>query len=281
MNQDREPLPSRVEGLPELPIEALRLLDAGLAELGLDALPHATRRGLIDHLRLLMAWNQAINLSAIRDPTAAVREHILDSLTAVGALRERGIDALLDLGSGGGYPGLPLALALPARRTLLVESVAKKAAFLSAAAALAVEEGQEGDGVEVQGDVRGEVQVFNGRAEALAADRGHRERWPAVLARAIASLGELAEIALPLIARGGLLVAWKRRPLDAELLAAGPAIELLGGAPPELVPVTLDGLEDHVLVLMEKVKASPPDYPRDPAQRRRQPLGFAERLPSP
>ncbi|HEY2888765.1 MAG TPA: 16S rRNA (guanine(527)-N(7))-methyltransferase RsmG [Candidatus Limnocylindrales bacterium] len=265
MNQDREPLPSRVEGLPELPVEALRLLDAGLAELGLDSLPAGARQGLIDHLRLLLAWNQAINLSAIREPTAAVREHILDSLTAVGPLRERGIDAVLDLGSGGGYPGIPLALALPARRTLLVESVAKKAAFLSAAAAVVAEE----------------MQVFNGRAEALAADRGHRERWPAVLARAIAPLAELAEIALPLVTRGGVLIAWKRRPLESELAAAGPAIERLGGAPPEIVAVAVAGLEDHVLVLIEKVGASPPEYPRDPAQRRRQPLGSAERLPSP
>jgi 16S rRNA (guanine527-N7)-methyltransferase len=271
VNQDREPLPSRVDGLPELPVEATALLDTGLAELGLADLPATARRGLIDHLRLLIAWNQAINLSAIRDPVAAVREHILDSLTAVGPLRERGIDAVLDLGSGGGYPGLPLALALPARRTLLVESVAKKAAFLSAAAALAAD---------VTPD-RSEIQAFNGRAEALAGDRGHRERWPAVVARAIAPLAELAEIALPLVAPGGLLLAWKRRPLDAELLAAGSAIELLGGARPELRPVTLDGLEDHVLVVIEKVRPSPPEYPRDPARRRRQPLGLAERLPSP
>ena len=188
-------------------------------------------------------------------------------------LRERGLDALLDLGSGGGYPGLPLALALPARRTLLVESVGKKAAFLAAAAAglLRVD----------AGPATGEIEVFNGRAEALAADRRHRERWPAVVARAIAPLPELAEIALPLVARGGLLVAWKRRPLDAELGAAAPAIELLGGGPPRILPITLAGLEDHVLVVVEKLAATPAAYPRDPAQRRRRPLLAGERLPSP
>lgn len=126
MNQDREPLPSRVEGLPELPADALPILDQGLDALGLAGLPAHIRTGLVDHLRLLLAWNQSINLTAIRDPATAVREHILDSLTALPILRDRGIDAVLDLGSGGGYPGLPLALALPARRTLLVESVGKK-----------------------------------------------------------------------------------------------------------------------------------------------------------
>lgn len=270
MNQDREPLPSRVEGLPELPADAIQILDEGLDALGLAGLPGPIRSGLIDHLRLLLAWNQSINLTAIRDPAPAVREHILDSLTAIPILRERRIDALLDLGSGGGYPGLPLALALPARRSLLVESVGKKAAFLVAAAALAAEvnPGCEAD-------------VFSGRAEELAADRRHRERWPALVARAIAPLAELAEIGLPLVARGGILVAWKRQPLAAELAAAAPALKLLGGSQPELRPVGLAGLEDHVLVVIEKVTASPAAYPRDPAQRRRRPLAVVERLPSP
>ena len=272
MNQDREPLPSRVEDLPPLPPEALLSLDEGLSALNLGDLPGSVRAGLIDHLRLLLAWNRSINLSAIRDAGAAVREHILDSLTAIELLRERGVDALLDLGSGGGYPGLPLAIALPARRTLLVESVGKKSAFLAAAAAVLT-----GDG-----PIRhAEIDVFNGRAETLAADRRHRERWPAVLARAIAPMPELAELSLPLVARGGVLVAWKRRPLDAELEAARPALDLLGGGAPVIVPVTLAGLDDHVLVVVEKVASSPAGYPRDPAQRRRQLLSGGERLPSP
>jgi 16S rRNA (guanine527-N7)-methyltransferase len=274
VNQDREPLPSRVDGLPDLPAEALLALDQGLLALGLANLSDPIRTGLIDHLRLLLAWNQAINLTAIRDPLTAVREHILDSLTAVPVLRRRAIDAFLDLGSGGGYPGIPLALALPARHTLLVESVGKKATFLSTAAVLAAESlgaaGQAEDGLD----------VFSGRAEALAADGRHRERWPAVVARAIAPLAELAEIALPLVSRGGILLAWKRRPLTAELDAAEPGLRLLGGSAPMLYPVTIGGLEDHVLVIVEKVGASPAAYPRDPAQRRRRPLAIAERLPS-
>jgi 16S rRNA (guanine527-N7)-methyltransferase len=272
VSQDREPLPSRVEGLPPLPPEARAVLADGLAVLRLDDLSETIVGGLVDHLRLLLAWNQSINLSAIRAPEAAVREHILDSLTAVHVLRERGLDVLLDLGSGGGYPGLPLALALPARRTLLVESVAKKTAFLSAAAGLLALEARPSSRA---------IEVFNGRAEALAVDPRHRERWPAVLARAIAALPELAEVALPLVARGGLLVAWKRHPLDAELRAAAPALELLGGGPPMILPVSLAGLEDHVLVVVEKVGATPAGYPRDPAQRRRLPLLAGERLRSP
>ena len=229
------------------------------------------RRGLVDHLRLLLAWNRAINLSAIRSAEDAVREHILDSLSAVHVLRERGLDALLDLGSGGGYPGLPLGLAQATRRTLLVESVTKKAAFLSAAAGVVRADGPGG----------AQIEVFNGRAETLAVDRRHRERWPAVVARAIAPLAELAELSLPLVARGGVLVAWKRQPFAIELAAAEGALDRLGGGPPQVIPITLAGLEDHILVVVEKVAPTPVDYPREPALRRRQPRLSGERLPSP
>ncbi len=140
MNQEREPLPTRVRDLPPMTAGDLAGLQsdlaAGLAGLGLSSLAPDVRTRLIDHVRLLLAWNEAINLTAIRSPEAALREHVLDSLAAVPVLRGRALDALLDLGSGGGFPGIPLALVLPARRTLLVESVAKKAAFLTAAAGI-------------------------------------------------------------------------------------------------------------------------------------------------
>jgi 16S rRNA (guanine527-N7)-methyltransferase len=270
VDKDREPLPTRVQGLPELPPEALTLLKAGLLAIRLGDLSEAIRQGLVDHLRLLLAWNQAINLTAIRDPQAAVREHILDSLCAVELLQERGIDSFLDLGSGGGYPGLPLALVLQARRCLLVESVAKKAAFLSVAGAQALETSES----------NGTIDVFIGRAESLAADPRHRERWPAVVARAVAPLAELAEIALPLVAPAGLLVAWKRQPIEAELGAAAAAVGRLGGSPARVVPVAVAGLEDHVLVVIDKVGRSPAGYPRDPGRRRNRPIQAGDRLPS-
>ena len=270
MNLDREPLPSRVDGLPPLSPAALAGLQSGLEALGLADLAEGSRLALVDHLRLLVAWNRSINLSAIRDPEVAVRAHILDSLSAVAVLREHGIDALLDLGSGAGYPGLPLAVVLPARRCLLVESVTKKSAFLAAAVAVVAGRTAAAE----------RIDVFNGRAEVLAADRAHRERWPAVVARAIAPLAGLAELALPLVARGGLLVAWKRRSLEVELAIARPVVAMLGGGPPRVVDTTVDGLQDHVLVVVEKIGPTPAGYPRDPAQRLRRARAMHERLPS-
>jgi len=256
-SRDRAPLPTRVSGLPELPPTYRLIVDRGLADLGI-ALDPAASRAIEDHVRLLLAWNAAVNLSAIRAPDDIAREHVLDSLSAFPFLRGRGIDAFVDLGSGGGFPGLPLALALPARRALLVDSVGKKARFLEAAV------GATG--------ASGRIRVAATRAESLAADRHEREAWPAVLARAVASLAELAELAFPLLARGGALVAWKRVPLADELTAARSALAALGGGPLEVHAAGVVGLEDHVIVVARKVRGTPPGFPRPPAERRRRPL---------
>jgi 16S rRNA (guanine527-N7)-methyltransferase len=185
---------------------------------------------------------------------------VLDSLTALPLLRRHGVDEFVDLGSGGGFPGLPLAAALPARRVLLVESIAKKSRFLETVARA----------IELPA-----VEVAAVRAESLGADPGHRGRWQAVVARAVADLAELAEIALPLLRSGGLLVAWKRRPLDDELSRAERALGQLGGRVAAFESVAVADLEDHVLVVVEKTGETPNEFPRDPAARRRRPLGGA------
>ena len=130
MDRPREPLPTRVEDTPELPAE----YDArarGRARRPALTLSPAARAAIDGHVRLLLAWTEAINLTGIREPAAVATAHVVDSLSGVGVLRERGIDRFIDLGSGGGYPGLPIAAALPAARALLLEPVAKKAGFLS------------------------------------------------------------------------------------------------------------------------------------------------------
>lgn len=225
--------------------------------MGLRDLPAPGGTALEDHLRLLLAWTTAVNLTAIRDPLAAVVAHVLDSLAAVPLLRREGVRALLDLGSGGGYPGLPLAIALPAERALLVESIGKKARFLATAVA--------GLGLAER------VEVAAERAESLAVDRRHRERWPAVTARAVAALPELVELTFPLLAPGGLLVAWKRSSIDEERVRAMPALVALGGgtlAVLELAPPVPAG---HVLVIFRKTGRTPAGWPRSPAERIRRP----------
>ncbi len=251
---ERVPLPTQVAGLPELASPYRLTLERGLRRLGVTL--EGPQRAAIDgHVRLLLAWTASINLTASRDPEAVAREHVLDSLSALQLLRARSIDAFVDLGSGGGFPGIPLALALPARRALLVESIAKKARFLRTAA----------DAV----GAAGRIAVAATRAEALAGQAGERGTWPAVLARAVAPLPELAELALPLVRPGGFLVAWKRLPVAEELADARPVLAAVGGGPLEVVPCRVEGLGDHVLVVATKVRPTPDRFPRDPAERRR------------
>lgn len=253
----RGPLPTRVTDLPELPDAYRRVLDEGLARLGIALAPDAATR-IDDHVRLLLAWTTAINLTAIREPADVAREHVLDSLAALPLLRGRRIDAFVDIGSGGGFPGLPLAVALPARRVLLVDSIGKKARFLATAtAALGLDD---------------RARVAAERVEDLAVTGREREAWPAVLARAVAPLAELVELAFPLLRPAGLLLAWKRLPIAAELADARRALSAVGGGPLEVLSAGVEGLEDHVLVVATKVRPTPAGLPRPPAERRRHPF---------
>ena len=256
MEPDREPLPTRVQDTPALPDDYEHALDRGLVELGL-ALDSDARAAIDGHIRLLLAWTRAINLTAIRDPAAVATGHVIDSLSAVPWLLAWGADRVLDLGSGGGFPGLPIGAALPGVATTLVEPTRKKAAFLRTA-------------VDATG-LSDRVIVVAGRAEELAADATRRGTWSVVTARAVASAADLVELAFPLLEPGGVLVAWKRGDLGAELAAARRAVDALGGGMLDVHDVGVDGLDGHRLVTIRRTGRVPDAYPRDPAARRRRP----------
>jgi len=252
----REPLPTHVRDLPALPASYHETLDAGLRSLDLQLDP-VVRAAIDDHVRLLLAWTSAINLTAIRDPAAVATAHVLDSLTALPLLQALEIDAFLDLGSGGGYPGLPLAAALPGVRATLVDATAKKARFLSVAAEAA--------------GLRERMSVVTARVEDLALDPAQRGTWRLVTARAVASLADLVELAFPLLAARGRLVAWKRGDLSAELRAADRAMDALGGGSHVVHDVAVEGLTEHRLVVATRTGRVPATFPRDPGVRRRRP----------
>jgi 16S rRNA (guanine527-N7)-methyltransferase len=256
VDRPRELLPTRVEITQPLPLAYDDALATGLTALGLTV-PGEARAAIDGHARLLLAWTAAINLTAIREPAAVAVAHVIDSLSAVPLLRARGVDRFIDLGSGGGYPGLPIAALLPAARALLLEPIRKKTAFLSTAVAAV--------------GLQDTVEAAPVRAEALAADRRHRGRWPAVTARAVAGLGELIELAFPLLAPGGVLVAWKRGDLETEWAGGERALAALGGGTLERLPVTVPGLEGHHLIVATARGAAPAGYPREPGVRRRRP----------
>lgn len=193
--------------------------------------------------------------TTVRAPEEAVHIHVADSLVALDLPDVRGATAIADLGAGAGFPGLPLAVALPNAQTALVESVARKCAFIRTAADAAA---------------LANVEIVCERAEAWSAGIGTRDL---VTARALAPLAVLAEYAAPLLREGGALVAWKgRRDLQEERDASTAAREL-GLAVEEIRPVRpYRGAEHRHLHVLRKVASTPERFPRRPGMARKRPL---------
>lgn len=266
----RAALPHAVDATAALDRIFFEVLEHGLRELALP-LAAAARDAIAGHVRLLLAWNEHINLSGLRTAEQIARGHVLDALVAVRQLRDLAGDgpSMLDLGSGGGFPGLPLAIALPARRAALVDSIGKKAAFLEVAAAA------------VAPLVR--VDVLAERAEDLADEHDQREAWDIVTARAVGSVVEVAELGLPLVRVGGHVVAWKSAgsderaaQLESEVADAARLTRTVGGNTPRVVALPAAerlGLPGRCLVVIEKARHTPDGYPRGAGERRRRPLG--------
>ncbi len=198
----------------------------------------------------LAQWNRRVNLTSITGYQEVQVGHFLDSLTVCLAAPESLSSSSrdVDVGAGGGFPGLPQKLALHGIHLVLLESAGKKATFLEHVVSLL-----ELDGVE----------VLTGRAEDLAHRPELRESFDLALARGLARLPVLLEYSLPFCRVGGKTVAHKHGGLDKELKSAARALETLGGRLVSEVPVQVTGLTDNrVLVVVEKVAATPNRYPR-------------------
>jgi 16S rRNA (guanine527-N7)-methyltransferase len=210
----------------------------------------------------LRAWNDKINLTAIKDEAGIQIKHFLDSLSILKALsRPRTPDVglkLIDVGTGAGFPGLPLKIVCPDLRLTLVEATGKKVAFCEHMVAA----------LKLSG-----VAVVKARAEELGRDPAHREQYDWAVARAVAEMPVLAEYLLPLAKRGGHALAQKGEGAPAETQAAETAIQKLGGELEQLIPVELPGVvETRYLVVLKKTAATPPRYPRRPGVPTKTPL---------
>ena len=238
--------------------EALERLLAAEAPAILEGLPPGYADAVERYVALLLDANDRMNLTRVAEPVDVARLHLFDALSALPLLDELRPGRVVDLGSGGGVPGIVLALARRGVRWAFVDSVGKKAAVLS-------------EMVEVLGLDR--VETLAERAEALGRDPAWRERADVVTARACAPLPVLVEYALPLLRVGGRLIAWKGPIGEEELTAGTHAAGILGGDRPEVHPTGIGALGDHRLVVVEKRSATPARYPRRPGEPSRRPLG--------
>lgn len=214
---------------------------------------HLTGRqvmALITYERELMDWNQKFNLTAIRDTEAIRTKHFLDSFSCVLAWKANPPSRLVDIGTGAGFPGIPLKILYPNLHVTLVESVGKKAMFCQHVVRVL---GLEG------------IEVIQARAEDIGQNPKHRESYDWAVARAVAKLDVLSEYLLPLVKVGGMMLAQKGESGPAEAQSAEHVMKLLGGKLKQVIPVNLPGVvDDRYLILVEKGAATPPKYPRKP-----------------
>jgi 16S rRNA (guanine527-N7)-methyltransferase len=212
---------------------------------------HLTARqvmGLINYERELMEWNQKFNLTAIRDSESIRTKHFLDSYSCVLAWKASPPLRLVDIGTGAGFPGIPLKIIYPNTHVTLVESVGQKAMFCQHI-------------IRVLG-LKG-IEVIQSRAEDFGQKPEHRESYDWAVARAVANLNVLSEYLLPLLKVGGHMLAQKGEGAHMEAHAAEKVMKLLGGKLKQLIPVHLPGIaDDRYLVVVDKVAATPKNYPR-------------------
>ena len=211
-------------------------------------LSSAQRRLFQSYENELITWNQQVNLTAINTTEQIRTKHFLDSLSTICVLRGSPLNSLVDIGTGAGFPGIPLKILFPELRLTLIESVGKKAAFCQHLV----------DSLGLSG-----VEIFTERAENLGQNPQHRERYDWAIARAVAILPVLAEYLLPFVRVGGAMLAMKGEQAPAEVHRAEHAIKVLGGHVRKLTPITLPGVaEERYLVVVDKIAATPPPYPR-------------------
>ena len=198
------------------------------------------------YMELLLEWNEKMNLTAITDPDEVVEKHFLDSLTLLSWPKLKQGAKVIDVGTGAGFPGIPLKIMRPDIDLTLLDGTMKRLNFLG----------------EVCAALKLSARRVHKRAEEAGLDKTMRERYDLAAARAVASLPVLAEYCLPLIKMKGHFIAMKGPGAAEELKEAANALEILGSGDPQLLSLTLPGGEERSLVICQKLRFTPKGYPR-------------------
>lgn len=200
------------------------------------------------YMNLLLEWNEKINLTAITQPDEVKIKHFEDSLTCLKSGYIKDGDCVVDVGTGAGFPGLPIKIENNSVKLTLMDSLNKRINFLK----------------EVSSQLNLDTQCIHIRAEEAGKNKLYRQKYDVAVSRAVAKLSVLAEYCLPLVKKGGYMLAMKGKDIEAELEEAKPLIKLLGGQVKEVQLHTLSDEEiTHSIVVIEKIADTNPKYPRN------------------
>lgn len=202
----------------------------------------------IKYKDLIKEWNQKINLTAITDDEEIIKKHFIDSIKVFNCDYVKNAKSIIDIGTGGGFPGVPMRIVKEDSKMVLLDSLNKRINFLN----------------EVINDLNlSNIKTIHGRAEDFAQNAEYRQRFDLAVSRAVANLTVLLEFCLPYVKVGGYFVALKGPAIEEEIKAAEGALKALGGKIEKIIEVDIEGSDlKHNLLVVKKIKDTPKKYPR-------------------
>ncbi len=235
----------------------LTSFEKGLSILGIT-LTEEQKGQFVAYYDLLVEWNSFMNLTAITEFQEVVTKHFLDSLSLVRVLDPLQVQKLVDVGTGAGFPGIPLKIAFPHLEVTLLDSLKKRISFLQ-------------EVIRVLG--LDQVSALHGRSEDFGKNPVYREQYEVCVSRAVANLTTLSEYCLPFVKIGGKFISYKSGKIEEELAKASHGLEVLGGSLSGQVRFYLPHTEmERSLVMVDKVRATPKKYPRKAGIPAKEPL---------
>lgn len=211
-----------------------------------------------EYFKLLVEWNKVMNLTGITEYEEVNEKHFVDSLSIVKIIDPENIESVIDVGTGAGFPGIPLKIAFPHLQITLLDSLNKRIRFL--------------DTVIEKLGLTG-IKTIHGRAEDFAKQKEYREQYDLCVSRAVANLSTLAEYCIPYIYVGGMFIPYKSGDIDEELSGSEKAVHILGGDMEELVKFELPGTDiKRSFIKIKKLSTTPKKYPRKAGLPSKEPL---------
>lgn len=235
----------------------LTILEKGCQKLGIQICENQKQQ-FVNFYELLVEWNKVMNLTGITEFEEVLQKHFIDSLAITKVVDIEKVESVIDVGTGAGFPGIPLKIAFPHLKITLLDSLQKRVRFLK----------------EVTHSLNlVDVTEIHGRAEEYARKVDHREQYQLCVSRAVANLSSLSEYCLPFVRVNGYFISYKSGNIEEEVKKSDTAVKILGGKREETVYFQLpDSDIERSFVLIEKIKNTPKKYPRKAGVPGKEPL---------